>query len=188
MVIFCTRNWLSNVASFAIITAKEVFLLKLLIALLFVSLLFIFPQSVSAEQDIEEISIFFYRVCCCGDDYFDTYSITIPSNLTIEQRAWIVFAEIFNNQCPLKMIYSPPNVRILDVFFHPDRALLVLNLSSEVTHYGGTHFEYRLVNKLLKNAGQIRGVGYFTLLIDSVARHLPEGIQIFEEKVSSQLT
>lgn len=156
--------------------------MKILAIFFFVLLLFIFPQKLHSPET-ETINVFFYEVSNQGEDILSSYSITIPYWLNTQQRAFIVFNEIFNNFDPDKMIYAPPNVQVLDVFFHPYEAHLILNVSDEILNYGGTHFEYRLVNKLLKNAGNIPGVGYFTVLIEGRREHLPEGIKIHEIRV-----
>ena len=156
--------------------------MKILAIILLVLLLFIFPQELYSPET-ETIEIFFYEVSEQGEDVLSSYILTIPYWLNTQQRAFIVFNEIFNNFDPEKMIYVPPDVQVLDVFFHPYDAHLILNVSSEILNYGGTHFEDRLVTKLIKNAGNIPGVGYFTVLIDGQREYLPEGIMIHEFKV-----
>lgn len=151
---------------------------KIILALLLLLLIFIFPQSIGA-QDLDKLQIFYYIVDDDGEDILNYYHISIPAWLCTQNRALIVFTEIFDNFNPDKMIYVPPGVRILNIIFCEYTAHLTINLSTEILNYGGTHFEYRLVNKLLKNTVSIHGVSYLTILIDSQHQYFPEGMEIF---------
>jgi len=158
--------------------------MKILLSLLILLLIFIFPQVVGA-QELDELQIFFYEIDVYGEEWLNYYNITIPAWLCIEHRALIIFTEIFDNFNPDKMIYVPYGVRILDVFFHAEYAHLVLNLSADILNYGGTHFEYRMINKLLINAASIQEVGYFTILIDGQRQYFPEGTMILNNSLAS---
>ncbi|MCL2855131.1 MAG: GerMN domain-containing protein [Defluviitaleaceae bacterium] len=121
------------------------------------------------------LQIFYYN----ADGDFAYYNMTVPAYFTTEQQAWVVFSKIFNNINPDKMTFVPPNVQILNIWF--ENGALTLNLSSDVIKYGGTYFEHRFVEKLLKNAAQLPASHYITILTEGRARHLPEGIKIFRE-------
>lgn len=152
--------------------------MKFIVALLTLFLLFVFPQRVST--DLEHLRIYYFEICETGNATLANYIITIPSWLTVEHRAQVVFSQIFNNISPEKMVFSPQNVTILDVFFHREYAHLIVNVSAEILSYGGTTFEHYLVEKLLLNATALGQVGTFTLLIEGQPRHLPEGILLYQ--------
>jgi len=152
--------------------------LKLIAALLALFLLFIFPQRIST--DLEHLRIYYFEICEIGNATPANYIITIPSWLSIEHRAQVVFSQIFNNITPEKMVFSPQNVQILDIFFHREYAHLVVNVSADVLSYGGTAFEHYFVEKLLLNVTALGQVGTFTLLIEGEAKHLPEGILLYQ--------
>jgi hypothetical protein len=118
------------------------------------------------------LAVFYYR----PDDSFGHYEIIIPADFPVQYRAWVVFSEVFRNG-----EFVPPHVRILDVEFKPKYGILILDLSQEVLDYGGTYFEYRFINLLLKNAAALPDVRYFTVLIEGQSRHLPEGSKIYLE-------
>jgi len=152
--------------------------MKFLAILSVLLLLFIFPQRVST--DLDYLRIHYFEICDTGGATPASYIITIPSWLTTEHRAAVVFSQIFHNICPKKMVFAPQNVTILDIFFHHEYAHLVLNVSADVLNYGGTSFEHYFVEKLLLNAAALRQVGTFTLLIEGQPRHLPEGILLHQ--------
>ena len=156
--------------------------MRILVALLLLALIFAFPQGVGAAES-DKLTIFFYEIGDDGEDVISSYIIAIPPHLSVEARAMLIFSEIFDNANSDKMIYAPRDVRILDVFFHREYAHLVLNLSSEVMNYGGTHFEWQFVRKLIANAASIREVGYLSVLVDGQRRYLPEGTKIHEIRV-----
>jgi len=144
--------------------------MKLFIVLFILILLFAFPQSVGADSTkLDKLTIFYFD----ADENISYYNIIIPAWLTIENRALVVFKQVFD-----KTVFVPQGVKVLDVFFHNEYAHLVINLSAEILNYGGTYFEYRLVTKLLMNASGIRGVGYFSIMIDGQWRYLPEGTKL----------
>ena len=157
--------------------------MKIILALLLVLLIFIFPQSIGA-QELDRLQIFFYEIDSDNEDALNYYDITIPSWLSVENRALIIFSEIFDNFNPDIMIFVPPNVQILDVFFHAEYSHLVLNLSSDILNYGGTYFEDKLINKLLINAATIPEVGYFSVLIDGQRQCFPEGTSILNNSLA----
>ena len=157
--------------------------MKILFALLLVLLIFIFPQSIAA-QELDKIQIFYYEIGIDGEEMLSYYHITIPPWLSAENRALIIFSEIFDNFNPDKMIFVPPDVRILDIIFHAEYAHLILNLSTDILNFGGTHFEYRLISKLLVNAANIREAGYFSVWIDGQRQYLPEGTIVLNFKLS----
>ena len=157
--------------------------MKILFALFLLFLIFVFPQNIGA-QELTRLQIFFYEIDEEGEEALNYYHITIPARLSVEHRALVIFSEIFDNFNPGKMIYVPPDVRILDIFFHAEYAHLILNLSADILNYGGTHFEYRLINKLLINAAGIEEVGYFSVWIDGQRRYFPEGTEILNNSLA----
>ncbi|MDR2183036.1 MAG: GerMN domain-containing protein [Clostridiales bacterium] len=157
--------------------------MKILFAILLVLLIFIFPQSVGAEE-LDRLQIFFFEIGDDGEDVLNYYHIAVPSRLSVEDRAIVVFSEIFDNADADKMIYAPPQVRILDIIFHGAASHLVVNLSAEILNYGGTHFEDRLIYKLLINAAGIGNVAYLTILIDGRPQYFPEGTIILKNSLA----
>jgi len=157
--------------------------MKIIFALLLISLIFIFPQGIGA-QETDNLQIFFYQIDDDGEEVLAYYLITIPAWLSTEHRALVIFSEIFDNFNPDKMIYAPPNVRILDIFFHASNSHLILNLSADILNFGGTHFEYRLIHKLLINAAGIKEVDSLTILIDGQRQYFPEGTKVHEQELS----
>jgi len=150
---------------------------KILFAILFVLLIFIFPQNIGA-QELDRLQIFFHEIDADGEDVLNYYHITIPAWLTVENRALVIFTEIFNNINPEKMIYAPPNVSILGISFHAAASHLIINLSVDIMNYGGTHNEYMLIQKLLANAASMADVRYLTILIEGQEQYFPEGTLI----------
>ena len=153
--------------------------MKFFFALLLVLIIFIFPQSIGA-QNLDKLQIFYYEIGVDGEETLNYHHITIPAWLSVEHRALIIFTEIFDNADPDKMVFVPLNVRVLDAFFFEDTAHLILNVSAEILNYGGTYFEYMMINKLLANAGGIPEVGYFSIWINGQRQYLPEGIEVQE--------
>ena len=158
---------------------------KILLALLFLLLIFIFPQSVGAG-DLGIVRVFYYEIEYCGESLLSYYQITVPAWFCVEVRAIIVFNEIFDNFNPDKMVFVPPGVRILGVAFDDVRGHLTLNLSDDILNYGGTYFEDRLVSKLLANAAGLEGVRYLTVLIEGQQRYFPEGSMIIDVRVGME--
>ena len=156
--------------------------MKIFFALMLLLLLFIFPQRVGA-QELDKLQIFFYEIDEAGEETLVYYHITIPLGLSVEHRALIIFSEIFDNHNPDKMLFAPPNVRILDVLFLAGSSHLILNLSSDILNFGGTHFEYKLIHKLLTNAAGIGKATYFTILIDGQNQYFPEGVLILNNSL-----
>ena len=157
--------------------------MKILFAILIVLLIFIFPQNIGA-QELDKLQIFYYEIDGDGEEMLAYYHIIIPAWLSVENRALIIFSEIFDNHNPSKMIYAPPNVQILGISFHATDSHLILNLSPDILNYGGTHFEYKLIHKLLANAANITNVNYLTILIDGQRQYFPEGTLIFNSPLS----
>ena len=156
--------------------------MKIFFALILLLLLFIFPQRVGA-QELDRLQIFFYEINEEGQETLIYYHITIPARLSVEQRALIIFSEIFDNHNPDKMLFAPPDVRILDVLFLPGSSHLFLNLSPDILNFGGTHFEYKLIHKLLTNAAGIDSVSYLTILINGQNQYFPEGSLILNNSL-----
>ena len=151
--------------------------MKILFALLLVLLIFIFPQNIGA-QELDRLQIFHYQITANYDEVLIYYHIIIPAWLSAEDRALVIFSEIFDNFDPCKMVYVPPGVRILGISFQADNSHLILNLSADILNYGGTHFEYRFIHMLLTNAAGIKEVSYLTVLIDGQQQCFPEGTAI----------
>ena len=156
--------------------------MKILFALMLLSLLFIFPQRIGA-QELDRLQIFFYEIDAAGEEVLNYYYITIPARLSVEHRALVIFSEIFDNYNPNKMVFVPPDVRILDVLFLAGSSHLILNLSSDILNFGGTHFEYKLIHKLLTNAAGVGEAAYFTILIDGQNQYFPEGALILNNSL-----
>lgn len=155
--------------------------MKYAVIIFILALIFIFPQSIDFP-DFEEMHIYHYKFCEEGEATLIPHRFFVPSWLSVEGRAWVVFSQIFNNSLE-KMHFMPNNVEILDVFFQHKTANLILNLSAEILKYGGTYFEYRLIEMLLANASQIPKVDYLTILIEGHLRPLPEGTLMHKTKV-----
>ena len=113
--------------------------------------------------------------------YLNSSPIEICETLSIEDMAELVLGFVFDSKNPL--LFIPQNVRILDIHFIDEYALLVVSLSSEATLYGGTFFEHMFIETLLANVATLPGVGYFTLQIENRTIHLPEGRKIFEHRL-----
>ena len=124
--------------------------MRILAAMSILVALFAFPQRVST--DLEILRIHYFEICDAGEVTPAEYKITIPSWLTVEHRAQVVFSQIFNNIRLDKMAFVPRGVKVLDVFFCHDHAHLIVNVSSAIFDYGGTMFERYLVETLLLNA------------------------------------
>jgi len=152
-----------------------------MLALFFLLLIFIFPQRVYA--DVDYIEVFYHKIDEDDEAFLVSYIIQVPSYLSVENRAMVVFSNIFDNTYVDEIIFVPKDVHIIDVFFSEEYAHLVINLSAEMLNYGGTYFEYRLVEKLIANAAALEEVAYFTILTEGQSLHLPEGTLIFETKV-----
>jgi len=151
--------------------------MRIVIAFLLLLLIFIFPQTVFAD-DLDYLEVFHHAEDADGDISLASYKIRTPTWLTTENRALVVFTEVFNNIDPDKMIFAPRDVVVLDVFFFSEYSHLVINLSAEIMMYGGTYFEYRLVEKLLANAAAMPDVAHFTVWVDGQPTYLPEGTRI----------
>ena len=146
---------------------------KLLIiaVLVCVSLLFIFP--IEANGSLAELRLYYYPYGEDGADLVYT-PIVIPARFNTLERAEILFT-IFFEDSAYRMTFTPMYVQVLAIFFCDDTKHLTLDVSSQILSYGGgTYFEEHLTNRLLRNA-QGLGAVYFTLLIESELRYLPEG-------------
>lgn len=122
--------------------------------------------------------VFFYN----ADGSFGYNKVYAPENLPPHHQAWVIFSEIFNNNFD----FVPSDVCMLWAHYCKLQKLLTINVSDSIMNYGGTYFEYRFVNLLIKNALNINGVQYFTLLIEGESKHLPEGVKIYREFFSCQ--
>ena len=151
--------------------------MRIVVAFLLLLLIFIFPQTVFADE-LDYLEVFHHVADADNNISLTSYIIKIPTWLTTENRALVVFTEVFNNIDPDKMIFAPHGVAVLDVFFFSEYSHLVVNLSAEIMMYGGTYFEYRLVEKLLANATAMPDVAHFTVLVDGQPTYLPEGTRI----------
>ncbi|MCL2573857.1 MAG: GerMN domain-containing protein [Defluviitaleaceae bacterium] len=160
-----------------------IFIKRFIIAIVLVLIIFAFPQSVGSGE-LDMLKVFFYEISEDGHDVMNYYNIIIPVWLSVEQRAIIVFTEIFDNFNPDEMIYAPPNVQVLDVVFDAENAHLIVNLSLDILNYGGTYFEHLLITKLMTNAANITNVNYFTILINSEPRYFPEGTTILKNSLA----
>ena len=118
------------------------------------------------------IQIFFYN----AEGDFGYNKIIAPENLPAHHQAWVIFSEIFRYD---GFDFVPQNVCLLWAHYCKLNELLTINVSSDVMNYGGTYFEYRFTQKLIKNALSIEGVSYFTLLVEGELTHLPEGVKIY---------
>ena len=156
--------------------------MRFLAAILLLLLVFAFPQIVFGGE-VEHIEVFHHEICADGEVHLVSYKITIPTWLTVENRALVVFSEVFNNAQPDKMIFAPQGVEVRDVLFFWECGHLLINLSADIMLYGGTYFEYRLVEKLLANAAAMPHVAYFTVLIEGQIGYLPEGTKLFAKNV-----
>ena len=138
-------------------------------AFIFLLLIFIFPQR--AYADVDFLTVWHHEISCNGDVRLVSYGITIPPWFSIEQRALIIFSQALDGT----KIFAPNDVKVFDAFFFEDYAHLVVNFSSDILNYGGTYFEYRLVEKLLANAAGMPDVAVFSILIEWQTGLLPEG-------------
>jgi len=118
------------------------------------------------------VQIFFYN----PDGDFGHNEIIVPANLPVQYQAWVVFSEIFERG---EFDFVPRDVRVIGVDFEPAHGILTLNLSHEVLNYGGTYFEERFTQKLIKNALNLPDVRYFTLLVEGELQEFPEGVKIY---------
>lgn len=157
--------------------------LKIIIVLLFLLLLFIFPQNVSA-QPLDRMWIYYHEICEDGGIQLQSYAITVPSWLDVQSRAFVVFSQIFDNVNEDKMLFVPGGVKILDVFFDVGQAHLTVNLSADISAYGGTFFESKLVEKIFANVRGIGDVEFLTILIEGELRYLPEGTLIHKNSLA----
>lgn len=131
-------------------------------------------QGINLDRS-DNLQVFFYEVYADGKETLNTHTLTIPPELTTEDRAFIMFSKVFISS----QAFNPGNIRILGVSFCEQCKHLVIDLSTEILNYGGSYFEYRLINKLIKNAATLPNVNYFTILIDGQLRYLPEGTLIY---------
>jgi len=143
--------------------------LKPLLAIALASLILAFPTS--ANNDLYQLRLYYYPNQI-EDAPLAYIPIIIPANMPIHHRAYVIFTILFNDFSTYRMSYTPANVQILGV--HVEGGHFALNISADALNYGGSHFEYRFVNRLLANAYAL-GFAYFTLLIEDELRHLPEG-------------
>jgi len=88
----------------------------------------------------------------------------------------IAFIIFFDNADNVDAV--PADVRVLGIEFRQLEGHLILDVCENVLNYGGTRFEYHFVENLTNLAAGFCGVHYFTLLINSELRELPEGIII----------
>ena len=155
--------------------------MKTIMVMSFIMAMFVFPQKVG-DIAFDELQIFYYRAINSDEVVMSSYPIIIPARLTTEQRALLIFTEVFEDSLS-KKLFVPKNVKVLDVFFDYESTHLILNLSQDILNYGGTYFEDKLVSILLANAAALPEVGYFTVLIEGKRLHLPEGVLINEIRV-----
>jgi germination protein M len=59
---------------------------------------------------------------------------------------------------------------------------IVLNFSSDISNYGGTEKEDKLINQIYYTINQLRGVSKIKILIDGKEAALPEGTEVAMEK------
>jgi len=118
------------------------------------------------------LQILFFNV----DSEAEYQRLIAPACLPVEFQAWAKFTIIFQVN---DFYFVPENVSVLGAWFEPVDKELFLNVSSEVLNYGGTYFEYRFVQTLLKNAFNLPNVRYFTLLVEGEPAPLPESSKIY---------
>ena len=118
------------------------------------------------------LQVFFYN----EDGNFEYDEISVPIDFPVQYQAWVVFTQIFELD---DFDFVPSDVQVLDVYFDAACGTLVLDLSQEAINYGGTYFEYRFTQKLIKNALSLPGVRYFTVLIEGQLQEFPEGVKIY---------
>gem|GEM_PF-5747663 len=135
---------------------------------------FVFP--IGANADLVALRLYYYPPE--SDAPLQYISIIVPKNLKIENRAKVIFSLVFDDFEPSRMNYTPANVEILSIGYLAAYSHLVIDVSPQIRDFGGGHFEYRLVARLLQNARGL-GVRQFTMLIDGEVLHLPEGSLLF---------
>lgn len=138
---------------------------KLLISVIFFAFLYIFPPTVYANN------IYFISVDNQGNFYWDTEKVKVKSK-NPEEIAFTIFENYFKTK-------NSNNVAVLDT--NIIKGVLHLNVSKEISNYGGATNEINLVNSLVRTAVEIKGIEELTLLIEGEEGYLPEGSIIKNE-------
>lgn len=164
---------------------KEKLKIKIFVALAVVLFLCIFSEKVYAEDNNDSLYMYYYSFKDDGKEYFDSESFCFFGSFTEEQKAFIIFDNLFNNTEKDKINFVPEGTKILDIIIKDD--ILVLNVTNEIRNYGGTSYETAMIKQLAINALNFKGVKRLTLMFNGNYGALPEGKFIFEYEIGEIL-
>lgn len=125
---------------------------------------------------ITHVEDIFNEIEC--NTFFEEENKITTNNLSTKELAELVFSDYFDEEI-CKSSYLPKGAKFLNIFL--DDKHLFVNVSDDILKYGGNFYENNLRAELIKNALEIDGVDYFTLLIEGETRFLTEGSEISYE-------
>jgi hypothetical protein len=137
--------------------------------------IFLFPQKARADALICECS-------CSANNNTINYCMC---NLSSADKAFIIFDNLFSNR---QTAYIPNGIEIIYVMFDSPQELLqptdknrhlILNLSEESLIYGGSYYEEKFIEQIIKTARKIPDVSHITILINNRKQPLIEGREVF---------
>ncbi len=149
-----------------------------IIILALIIIIFLFPQSVRAEnaEKLKNYYEYFYIVVIDESvEEWRSQGISFFGKFEVEEYAYILFDNLFSEK---QASFVPDGVAVLGAEFVDGH--LVLNVSEEINNHGGAYYEERLVSYILKTAFAINEVESFSLMIDGELGVLSEGL-ILEE-------
>jgi|GEM_PF-1480744 len=142
------------------------------VALATAMLLMAFPQPVRAE--VRVVDVYYYALDCEGDAYFETETFEVYGGLGEAALLWIRFANLLENAELDKVPSVATGTRLLGVWLVEE--VLYVDMSAEVLSYGGGVWNERMLfAQLMRNAGEVNGARWLTLLVEGTEVVWPEG-------------
>jgi len=146
---------------------------RLAVAVVTAGVLMAFPQPVRAVEE-HVVSVFFYEFDREGEAFFTTEQFYVCGGLDGDILLWVRFANLLENHDVGKVPCVMPGTRLLGIW--RDAEMLYLNLSREVLGYGGGAGNERLLlEQLFRNAQDVEGVVWLTVLVEGETVVWPEG-------------
>lgn len=149
--------------------------LKFKIAIAMLALIFIFPMKTDAD---DKYNLFYYSADSQENENLNLYENVFCGSFTVDEKIYILLSNIIDND-KLEVNYIPEDTKLLWVKSKKNGQIIV-NFSSEIKNYGGSHYEEHMLKQLLSTVFEVEEVSEVTFLIDERLDCFTEGSIIYK--------
>lgn len=93
---------------------------------------------------------------------------------TLDTKISLILEDFLNDD---DIIYIPDGTKIINTYLIMND--LIINFSSDIKNYGGTHYEINLLRQILYNVFQYDDIENVTFIVEDKFEILPEGSVVY---------